>query len=150
MIELILWVTGLMLFSFWLNYCMGNPLADNPNHVDVGAIFFFFPKWLADRRLRQNKIFHALRIKAQEEVALEKDPLGRIESIRESERWSYQKGREFFNWEKSILCPICFHWWLTVLFTGVCLGLDLLHVREQYMLLSFTYLLNHLFIRKIV
>lgn len=150
MIDVILYCTGIMLFSYWLNYCMGNPLADDISSIDVGAIFFFVPMWLAQRRIRQVGLKAELQQAAITELGMTKSVRQQNGLKKDHKRFAYVAGREFFTWEKSILCPICFHWWMTVLFCAVCLSFDLLHVREHYMLLALTYLVNHFFIRKIV
>jgi hypothetical protein len=148
--ELIIWLTGLMLFAYWLNYVMGSPLADGAHRPDPGAILARFPRWLAIRRLIQNEAIDPINDQIHEELAVTTDSKTRAGLIKDWKRNLIEQGREFFTWEKSLLCPICLHWWLTLIFGAACLSFNLLHAREDLLLAGFTYLLNHLFIRKIV
>jgi hypothetical protein len=151
--ELIIWLTGLMLFTYWFNYVMGSPAADDIAKVDVNGILFELPFSLAYRRLimrrdRKAKL-ESIEEHYREEQSVTSDPLTEWGLYEDERREIFRVGREFFTWERSITCPICLHWWLTVIFGAVCISLNLLHAREDYLLAGFTYLLNHLFIRKI-
>lgn len=146
--ELIMALTGLMLFSFWLNYIMGNPLAD-PGKVNVGEIMFWIPEKLARRRLKLLGTLRKIASRHDNEIMMTQDPETK-RKLKEDQRLDvYLAGREFFTWEKSLLCPICFHWWLTVIVGIFLLIFDGLNARADFFLAAFAYLVNHFFIRKI-
>lgn len=151
--ELIIWLTGIMLFTYWLNYIMGRPNAEDIQKVDMSGILFWVPLWLAKCRLNScyqlKKKVDEIREQFFEEIKVTGDFLVQHQLIRDQNREIFRVGREMFTWERSITCPICLHWWLTVIFGSVCLTFNLLHAREDYLLAGFTYLLNHFFIRKI-
>lgn len=146
--ELVICLTGLMLFSYWLNYIMGGPLAD-PGKVNVREILFFVPYQLARRRLNMLGLLDGIEKKQAQEITLAKDPKTRRELKTDHREDLYLAGREFFTWEKSLLCAICFHWWLTVIVGAFLLKFDLLDARADFFLAAFAYLVNHFFIRKI-
>lgn len=147
--NFLLWglLIGLALFSYWLNYCMGTPLADNPNEVDVGAIFFFIPNRLARRRLKQHDLLADYRRALAEDLLATSDPVRRLELRQENRRDAYAQGRKFFTWERSLLCPICFHWWLTILVIagGLLISFNLFFDLQA----PLAYLVTHLIIRKL-
>lgn len=147
--ELICTLTGLMLFSYWLNYVMGGPLSDDPKHVDVKAILFAFPNWLAIRRLKEKGLYASMRTELMNELMVTTD--ARVKhGLRVDKRLGiYLAGREFFTWERSLLCPICLHWWLTLLVGVALVYADAMNARADFFLASFVYLVNHLIIRKI-
>lgn len=140
--------TGVMLFAYWLHYCMGNPMAKDVEDVDVGAIFFSLPAWLADRRLVRQLTLTEILEAQREELNVTSDPVKLADLLRDHARERYEAGRKFFSWEKSFLCPICLHWWLTLLVAAVCLIFGWVYLRDAGAV-ALTYLVNHFFIRKI-
>jgi hypothetical protein len=148
-IELIMLMTGLALFAYWFNFIMGGPLSDDPNKVDAGAILFFIPFHLAARRLHMNGILAGIVNDQLEEVKLTSDPVTRANLKKDHRLDINLKGRDLFTWEKSLLCPICLHWWLTLAVGFTLLIFDGLNVRADFFLAVFLYLVNHLLIRKI-
>ena len=148
-VELILILTGVMLFSYWLNYVMGGPLSDDPRKVDVKAILFKFPYWLAKNKLIMKNLYWNTRESARQELKLTNDVRTRNQIRLEKRRDMYLMGRDFFTWERTFLCPICLHFWLTVVLAFPFLWMDLFNAREDFFLAVFVYLTNHLIIRKI-
>lgn len=146
--ELITLLTGLMLFAHWFNFITGTPLAD-PDKVDVRAILFGLPYAMAARRLKLEGIFTKMRAAMSQELLVTSDPKTRNGLKKDNRASIYLTGRDFFTWEKSILCPICLHWWLTVIVAMVLLAFDLMGARGDFFLGAFTYLVNHFIIRKI-
>lgn len=142
-------LTILMLFSYWLVYCMGSPLADQPRDIDKGAIFFFIPMSLATRRLKQKDLFAGLRTDLYSGLVGNEDQRNRQQWIKQHREDVVVIGREFFTWERSLLCPICLHWWLTVilLILAILFGWNVFF--EFPLQTIFVYLINHFFIRKI-
>lgn len=141
-------LTSIMLLAYWFNYCMGTPLNDDPKKVDVGAIFFFLPLRFADRRLKRAKKWREYKEALLESWAVTQDPIRKEQLYKDHLRDRYDAGRTFFTWERSILCPICLHWWLTVILVGVFVFTFALSGYEL-LLVAFTYLVNHFIIRKI-
>lgn len=137
-----------MLLAYWFNYCMGTPLHENPSKVDVGAILFFLPRWLADRRLKRVNKWREYKEKLLEQWEVTSDPIMRHKLYKDNLQDRYDAGRNLFTWERSILCPICFHWWLTVIFVGVMLLL-VGFTGFELLLVAFIYLVNHFILRKI-
>lgn len=148
---LTLWLsfTSVMLFSYWLVYCMGSPLADQPRDIDTGGIFFFVPLYLATRRLKQVDLLAAQRREYTSAMLNSDDPKTRQELTKMYRETIMILGRMFFTWERSLLCPICLHWWLTVLVMLLALifGWSAFYIYPIQTI--FVYLLNHLIIRKI-
>lgn len=147
--ELIFILTGVMLFAYWLNYVMGGPLSDDPRKIDEKAILFKFPFWLATRRLILKNLYWSLREGARGELKLTNDVRVRNQLRLEKRKDMYLTGRDFFTWERSLLCPICLHWWLTLVVAFPLLWMDMFHARDDFFLAAFIYLANHLIIRKI-
>jgi hypothetical protein len=148
-INLICCLTGIMLFSYWLNYVMGTPLADEPKHVDTGAFLFDWPLAMARRRLRQYGKLDAIRAELKEDLTHTKDPAKKRELRRDARLNMVIEGRKLFSYEKALLCQVCLHWWLTVIFVAGDLTFDIFHTREYFGTALLTYLVNHFFIRKI-
>jgi|SRR5687767_15278343 len=142
-------LTGIMLFSYWLNYCMGSPMADKIDKVDVGAILFFIPRHFSDNRLARAHVLVEMWEDHNAALVMTKEPVRFRELRVDFERDRYEAGRKFFTWERSILCPVCLHWWLTVLVISICLIFDWLRVRDHIAVAGFIYLANHFIIRKI-
>lgn len=147
--ELILLLTGVMLFCYWFNYVMGGPLSDDDRDVNVKAILFSFPKYLAVKRLKKKRVYRDILHQYIQEQEMTRDEVRKEQLRTDHLRGMYISGREFFTWEKSLLCPICLHWWLTVLVAVVLLSFDLLNARADFFIGAFTYLVNHLLIRKL-
>lgn len=147
--ELVLLLTGVMLFAYWFNFILGGPLSDDPKKIDVRAILFSLPDWMAIRRLKRLNLYRELLHELMTELSMTGDITTRHKLKLDKKLDMYLAGREFFTWEKSILCPICFHWWLTILVSAVLLSFDLLNARADFFLGAFTYLVNHFLIRKI-
>lgn len=145
---------GIALFAYWLNYCMGTPLADDETKanrgVDVGAIFFFVPHWMAKRRLKDHNLLAEFRhTLAEDLLAVPRDPVRRLELRKSAREDMYLAGRKFFTWERSILCPICLHYWLSVLIVGMILLTGYSHIFHGWGQLVLAYLVTHLIIRKL-
>lgn len=147
-INLIVSLTGIMLFCYWFNYAIGNPLAPF-EHVDSRAILFWLPLYLVERRLKEVDRYHDFVESLTDQLAVTEDPLVRTDLYLEARTNRMVKGRSLFTWERALLCPVCLHFWLTVIFVAACLLLNQLHARECLPLAAFTYLVNHFFIRKI-
>lgn len=146
-----LWLSfsSIMLFAYWLVYCMGSPLADQPRDIDKGAILFFIPMWFAIRRLKENDLYAGMRNELYNGLIQNKDPKNRQEWRKQHREDLIVIGREFFTWERSLLCPICLHWWLTVLLMPLALVFGWSAFFIFPLQTIFVYLLNHFFIRKI-
>lgn len=140
---------SIMLFCYWLVYLMGSPLADKPDDVDVKAILFSFPSFLGKLRLKRYGLYRDRQIKLRQELSFIKDQATRDKSIRDARLGDFLEARELFTWERSLLCPICLHWWLTVLAGCVFIIFDLFNARADFFLAAFVYLVLHLVIRKI-
>lgn len=145
-LDLTLWLTGLMLLAYWFNYVIGSPLSDS---FDVRAILAQFPLGLADRRLAS--LGRLKDIKDEEKAELELTHGDRLfwQTVQDQRKARLEEAKNWFTWERSLLCPICLHWWLTATFGAICLTFDLLHARELWLWAGFIYLVNHLLIRKI-
>jgi len=146
--DLTITLTGLMLFSYWLNYIMGGPLAD-PGKVNVREILFWLPEMLARRRLKMLGTLHKIESRHANEIMMTQDPETKRKLKEDQREDVYMAGREFFTWEKSLLCPICFHWWLTLIVGLFLLAFDAMNARADLFLAAFLYLVNHFIIRKI-
>lgn len=147
--ELILILTSIMLFAYWLNYAMGSPLADNQNDVDVKAILFDFPQWLAIRRLKQFGEYDRYITQYRKELSLTSE-LGQKEKTRlDFKKNMFISGREFFTWERSLLCAICLHWWLSIIVGTILIWISFVQTGSDYFTGFLTYLVLHLVIRKI-
>lgn len=141
--------TVIMLFSYWLNYCMGSPLADKADSVDTGAILFFFPYWLAKRRLVETGNLQSIKTSQAERMQLISEPVTKKRQQKSDKLHNYVQGREFFTWERSLLCPICLHWWLTLLVALISLPAGWQFIYQYPFQAAFAYLVNHFIIRKI-
>lgn len=149
LIGIIALLTGVMLFSYWIHYCMGSPMAKDVADVDVGAILFFIPSWLADNRLAKQNALADIVENQQSELQITDDPVKLADLLNDHARYRYEAGRKFFFIEKSFLCPICLHWWLTALVVNLCIAYGWLHMGGHLGAVALTYLVNHFFIRKI-
>lgn len=147
-ITLCCFLTGAMLFAYWFNYVIGSPLAEDPGHIDPGAIGAFIPRLLSRRRLDNAGRFQQMRHSLIEELKHTMDPVDRQDALRDFQRKVVELGRKLFTWERSFLCPVCLHWWMTLVITGL---LFLFHIIStvELPLVGLIYLVNHLFIRKI-
>lgn len=147
-LELVAILTGLMLFSYWLIYCYGSPLNDDAKHVDTRAILGFVPYYLAQRRLEQKGLLKSARSQYQEGMRFAADLKEKVQTQRDYDLDIVIAGRFFFTWERSLLCAVCFHWWLTCGMVAFLVGTGFVRC-EDLGLVALTYLVNHLFIRKI-
>jgi hypothetical protein len=137
-----------MLFAYWLNYIMGSPLATDPKDIDERAILFSFPLWLAKQRLTKD-YFKDMKSRFYQEINITSDYITKVGLGRDFKKDILFKGRELFTWERSLLCPICFHWWLSVIAGVVLLWDDSLNARADFLQAVLAYLVLHLIIRKI-
>ena len=147
--EIILTLTGIMLFAYWLNYIMGSPLAAKPDDVDPKAILFEFPYFLAIRRLKEYGVYLEYQNKLVEELAVTKDKINQEKAIVDSKLDKMLAGRELFTWERALLCAVCSHWWFSVIVGIIFVSFDLLNARADFLQAALTYLVLHLIIRKI-
>lgn len=141
-------LTGAMLFSYWLAYIMGGPMSDDPKHVNPRAILFSFPEWLAKRRLTTFDLFDLYK-QFGEEINLLHDYVEKVKANYEYKKDVFLKGRELFTWEKTLLCPICFHFWLSVLLGAILIISGRVDTWDDFGFGFLLYLVNHLIIRKI-
>lgn len=147
--ELIITLTGLMLFAHWFTYVVGSPLADAPKKIDGGAILVALPFELAVRRLVKVKMWNGISLAHIQDLDVTSDPKTRAQMRKDHVADTIDAGRVFFTWERAILCPICLHFWLTVLVGLVFILFDIMHARADVFLAAFVYLVNHFIIRKI-
>lgn len=124
-------------------------MAEKHDGIRSREILFGLPFWLAKRRLKRQNLWVDLNSSKVAELAVTSDKQVRHALKYDHIRDLYLAGREFFTWEKSLLCPICFHWWITVAVGAVLLAFNLLDARADYPLAALTYLVNHFIIRKI-
>lgn len=148
--DIVIFLTGIMLFCYWLNFAMGNPLSSNQTAIDTSAILFFVPKFFAIRRLKSENLLRNLKDHFDQEIAIAcNDPVLETHLSHDYDRNIFLTGRQFFTWEKMFLCPVCFHWWVTLAVSTAFVFSDW-HGAVDYRLgIIFTYLVNHLLIRKI-
>jgi hypothetical protein len=147
--PLLILLTSLALFAYWVVYAMGGPLSEKPDDVDPKAILFGFPLWLATRRLKRAGMYAGILAAAIQELEMTSDPRTIRNLKTDKRRDIFIAGRDFFTWERSLLCPICLHWWATVLVGAVLLAIDGMNARADFWLACFYYLATHLLIRKI-
>lgn len=147
--EIIFILTGIMLFAYWFNYLMGGPLSDDANNIDTKAILFAIPNGMAIARLKSLKVYRDMTRQLTDELAMTKDEVTKQRLRQDKKRDIYVAGREFFTWERSILCPICFHWWLSVIAGVLLIYFGVAQTGADYFTGFLAYLVNHLLIRKI-
>lgn len=147
--ELIITLTGLMLFAYWFTYVVGSPLADDPKNIDGGAFLVALPFSLSVRRLKKANLWPRIYLSFIQDRDVTSDPKTRAQMKKDHVIATIESGRVFFTWERSFLCPICLHFWLTVLVGLVFILFDIMHARADIFLAAFVYLVNHFIIRKI-
>ena len=143
--QLIATLTGVMFFAHWLTYIMGEPLGDNPR---AREILFSVPYWLAVRRLNSFKLLGKIKASQAAELEMTTDPGTRRLLLIDQRLAIYLKGRELFTWERALLCPVCLHWWATLIVVVFLLSFDMLGARADLWLACLTYLFTHFLIRK--
>lgn len=141
--QLVCLLTGLMLFAYWSNYVMGQPLAQRG---DPGAILFVVPYTLAVGRLKRAQLWAAAIERWREEDRHTLDARDRATLLREHRWETVETAQDLFTWERSLLCPVCAHFWLTA---GVAVTLVAVGRGAELPTLTLAYLVNHLIIRKI-
>lgn len=147
--ELIITLTGLMLFAYWFAYVAGGPMSDHADDIDGGAFLIALPYELAIRRLVRAGMWKRIYQDYVQELDVTSDPKIKAQMRKDHKADTIMAGREFFTWERSILCPICLHFWLTLLVGLVFILFDIMHARADFFLAAFVYLVNHFIIRKI-
>lgn len=148
-LELIAILFAVMLFSYWFVYAMGSPLADKISDVDVGAILFFIPWWMATRRMKQWHLHEDVLTEWRQEAQVTNGSVSTVRGYKEWRRRYFETARDFFSWERSILCPICLHWWLTVIVVAILFAVGYWRGLDTLGLCGVVYLTNHFIIRKI-
>lgn len=143
--DLILLMTSLALFSYWINFVMGNPLADK---VDTKAMLFSIPFFFSVRRLRKNHMLTDIVADQFHELGITSDDRTRQKLKHDHRVDLYMSGREYFTWEKVLLCSVCFHWWISLLAVIGMIAFNIFGARADLLLVVFLYLFNHLLIRK--
>ncbi len=113
------------------------------------AILFFFPRHLSRRWLDWHNLEYEWNERLETELGMTQNPVTKRQLYLDNMRDRYLAGREFFGWERALLCPVCLHWWLTVMVVSVACIFHLLCIRDHLALVAFIYLVNHFFIRKI-
>jgi hypothetical protein len=121
---------------------MGSPLADDVKHVDVDSIFFFFPYMLAVRKLKKYHLWNDIDEEWRREINVTHGSKSKLQARRDHMREVFATGREFFTWERGLLCPVCFHFWLTLFVWA-------LFIQDAILISALFYLANHFLIRKI-
>lgn len=145
-LQLVLVLTGLMLFAHWSGYVMGAPLT---THVDSGAILFLVPYHLAVQRLKLTHRWDAVLEGWRQEYRATGDDHERARALRNHRAEVVLTAQPVFTWERSLLCPVCLHWWLTLNTMLAWYFLDT-HVAVAHLgTAALTYLFLHLLIRKI-
>lgn len=147
--DIVLTLTGLMFLAYWWAYITGGPLSKKADDVDPGAILFGIPYRLAMRRLSRAAMLYQILENQAAEMELTKGQIDRKELARDHRLDLFLTGRKLFTWERALFCPVCLHWWLTILVGIVFTIFDLLGAREGIFLAGFVYLVNHFLIRKI-
>lgn len=147
--DLIVTLTGLMLFAYWFAYVAGGPLSSKADDIDGGAFLIALPYLLAIRRLARAGVWKGIWSNFIQELDLTSDPKTKAQLRKDHKVNTIMAGREFFTWERSLLCPICLHFWLTVLVGLVFISFNIMHARADLFLAAFVYLVNHFIIRKI-
>lgn len=149
-----LWLVGflvmIMLFAHFIVYCMGSPLASNPANVDSSAILFFVPYYLARWRMKGNLFDQAVSA-WRDQLGFSNDRISAVHALRDHRLNVVIQGRVLFTWERSWLCPVCLHFWLTLIFgVGWCLGNWTFFLEPvDFYIGSLTYLFLHFIIRKL-
>lgn len=147
--DLVMTLTGLMLLAYWFTYVAGSPLATKADDIDGGAFLIAIPYRMAARRLARAGMWASIKSAYLDDLAVTSNPKTRAEMKKDHKAETIVAGREMFTWERSILCPICLHFWLTILVGLVFISFNIMHAREDLLLAAFVYLVNHFIIRKI-
>lgn len=148
-LELIAILTAVMLFAYWLVYCMGSPVADDIRDVDLRGILFFFPWWMARKRMAQWHLHQDAGKEWRDEAQVTTGSRAKLQAHREWKRRYFETARDFFTWERALFCPICLHWWLTIIVVAVLFATGYWKGLPALGLCGLVYLINHFFIRKI-
>lgn len=105
--------------SMLIDVCLGHPAKEEG--ADVKAIFFFFPFWLAVRRLKKYD-------KYEEFYKGFKPTLNAPDlSVKAMAKVNYKNavfnfGKEFFTWEKGFgMCPKCTNIRIAIIFSLICI-----------------------------
>lgn len=94
--------------NFFLDYCFGRPMSDQPS---TNEIFSKYPFWLAERRVKQKGLYVPL-YNSFTQMLNSDDPKTRHDGLRQFRLTVLVTGREFFNIEKALgMCPICTNFW---------------------------------------
>ncbi len=98
------------LLSYFLYYCFGQPMSDEPK---TREIFSFYPLLLAKRRLTKEQIADIEKMFSH----FPDDPLNKAEAKKEIHLTILKMARETFTWEKAFgMCIICTGFWIALFF----------------------------------
>lgn len=131
------------LLSYFLDYCFGRPMSDEPK---TREIFSFFPLWLAKRRLSKEEVADIKRMFS----GMEPDEQNRIEAKKQFHLGILNMGRERFTWEKAFgMCIICTGFWIAMIFAIFFFFFLQLNFLPSFSLLLLTPIISHLILRKL-
>lgn len=97
-------------FSYFLDYCLGHPMADDPKTKEI---FSRYSLWMAKRVLKNRDLLEPIR-KSFYEMLNSDDPGVRRDGIEQMKKTIMLEGAKYYNIEKAFgMCPYCTNFWFS-------------------------------------
>lgn len=129
------------IFIYMIDFGMGKPGSDTPSFTHLLS---FWPLFLAKMALGEkydklHKQYTEGLINADGDILQRK----RIEN--EFHKVVFDNGRDLFYWEKIIgMCPICTHFWFSLIIMGVA---NIFFLKVNFIIFTLYFLIGHLSVR---
>ena len=130
------------LLAFILDYSFGQPGNEKWNDSELLSGWSFF---LAKRRLKKDGAWQEKFTQLNSSLLDAKTPYQRKVIRKSFKQAVFAQARETFYWEKAIgMCPICFHFWLTLC---AFLTVNIFYFGVNIFTFILYFLVSHLIIR---
>lgn len=130
------------LLVYILDYAFGQPGNEKWNDSELFSGYCFF---LAKRRLKKDKVWKEKSKQLSENLMKTTIPYDRKLIHKSFRHMVFNQAKETFYWEKAIgMCPICFHFWVTLI---IFLTVNIFYFRVNINIFTLYFLISHLIIR---
>lgn len=108
------------LLVYFLDFTFGRPSDEKPGYSDI---FFGYTFSLCVWKLKRLGVWTNLKDQYKAGMKGAKTDLARAEVRKSFKEIVFQTARPHFTWENAVgMCPICFHFWVNLIFTSLLVG----------------------------
>lgn len=134
-------------FNFFLDYCFGKPMSNEPS---LKAVFSFYSLALAKARLKKMNKLNPIVMMFKNQLDSDEEAV-RLDGKEQLEKSILLTAQKYFFWEQPFgMCPFCTNFWCSIIAAGVMFFTVPLTFIHPMFLFLFIPIFSHTILRKLL